>query len=46
MTIDNKIKNEKLQYDINRAAAKIFALSLTKVDKNDYLTDEVMLLPQ
>ena len=46
MTIDDKIKNEKLQYDINRAAAKISALSLTKLDKNDYLTDEVMLLPQ
>ena len=27
MTIDDKIKDEKLQYDINRNAAKISALS-------------------
>ena len=33
MTIDNKIKDEKLQYDINREAAKISALSSRKIDK-------------
>ena len=27
MTIDDKIRNKKLQYDINREAAKISALS-------------------
>ena len=27
MTIDDKIKNKKLQYDINREAAKVSALS-------------------
>ena len=27
MTIEDKIRNEKLQYDINREAAKISALS-------------------
>ena len=27
MTIDNKIRDEKLQHDINREAAKISALS-------------------
>ena len=27
MTIDDKIKNEKLQYDINRNVAKTSALS-------------------
>ena len=27
MTIDDQIKDEKLQYDINREAAKISALS-------------------
>ena len=33
MTIDSKIKNEKLQYDINREAPKISALSSGKMDK-------------
>ena len=33
MTIDNKIKDEKLQYDINREAAEISALSSGKIDK-------------
>ena len=31
MTIDDKIRDEKLQYDINRAAPKISALSLNKI---------------
>ena len=30
MTIDDKIRDEKLQYDINREAAKILALSSEK----------------
>ena len=34
MTIDDKIKNEKLQYDINREAAKISALSSGKIAIN------------
>ena len=33
MTIEDQIKDEKLQYDINREAAKIFALSSSKNDK-------------
>ena len=33
MTIDNKIRDEKLHYDINRAATKISALSSGKIDK-------------
>ena len=33
MTIDDQIKDEKLQYDINREAAKISALSSGKIDK-------------
>ena len=33
MTIDSKIKNEKLQYNINREALKISALSSGKMDK-------------
>ena len=33
MTIDDKIRDEKLQYDINREAAKLSALSSGKIDK-------------
>ena len=32
MTIDDQIKYEKLQYDINREVAKISALSSDKID--------------
>ena len=43
MTFDNKIRYEKLQYDINREAAKISALSSGKIDKYEYLTgDEIV----
>ena len=40
MTVKDKIKDEKLQYDINRDSAKISALSSGKVDKYEYLTGE------
>ena len=43
MTIDDQIKDEKLQYDINREAAKISALSSDKIDKYEYLTGEEVL---
>ena len=43
MAIDDKIKDGKLQYDINREAAKILALSFGKIDKNEYLTGEEIL---
>ena len=43
MTIENKIKDEKLQYDINREAAKISALSSGKIDKYEYLAGEEIL---
>ena len=43
MTIDGKIRNEQLQYDINRAAAKISALSLSKIDKYEYRAGEEIL---
>ena len=33
MTIDDKIRNEKLQCDINREVEKISALSSGKIDK-------------
>ena len=38
MTIDDKIVDEKLQYDINGAAANISVLSSSKIDKYEYLT--------
>ena len=44
MTIENRIKDEKLQYDINREAAKISALSSGKIEKYEYLTGEEILL--
>ena len=44
MTIEDQIKDEKLQYDINREAAKISALSSGKIDKYEYLTWEEILL--
>ena len=40
MTIKNQIKDEKLQYDINKEAAKISALSSAKLHKYEYLTGE------
>ena len=44
MTIDNdKIRDEKLQYYINRKASKISALSSGKIDKYEYLTGEEIL---
>ena len=43
MTRDDKIKDEKIQCDINREAAKISALSSGKIDKNEYLTGEEIL---
>ena len=43
MTIEDQIKDEKLQYDTNREAAKISALSSGKIDKYEYLTGEEIL---
>ena len=43
MTIDDKIRDEKLQFDINREAAKISALSSGKIDKYEYLANEEIL---
>ena len=34
MTIGDKIRDEKLQYDINREAAKLSALLSGKIDKH------------
>ena len=43
MTINDQIRDEKLQYDINREAAKISALSSGKIHKYEYLTGEEIL---
>ena len=43
MTIDDQIRNEKLQYDISRETAKVSALSSKKIYKYEYLTDEEIL---
>ena len=43
MTIEDQIKDKKLQYDINREAVKISALSSGKIDKYEYLTAEEIL---
>ena len=43
MTINDQIKDEKLQYDINTEAAKISALSSGKIHKYEYLTGEDIL---
>ena len=40
MTINDQIKDEKLQYDINREAVKISALSSGKLHKYEYLIGE------
>ena len=43
MTIDDQIRDEKLQYDINREAVKISALSSGKINKYEYLAGEEIL---
>ena len=43
MTIDDQIKDEKLQYSINRETAKISASSSGEIRKYEYLTGEDIL---
>ena len=43
ITSDDKIKDENLQYDINREAVKISALLSGKIDKYEYLIGEEIL---
>ena len=43
MIIDDQIRDEKLQYDINRQAAKISTLSSGNIDKHEYFTSEEIL---
>ena len=42
-TVNDQIRDEKLQYDIDREGAKISALSSGKVHKYEYLTSEDIL---
>ena len=44
MAIGDKIRDRKVQYDINRETAKLSTLSSGKTGKNEYLTGEEMLL--
>ena len=43
MTINDQIRDEKLQYDINKEAAKISTLSSGEIRKYEYLTGEDIL---
>ena len=38
MTFHDKIRDERLKYDINREAAKTSALSSGKIEQYEYLT--------
>ena len=46
MTIVDKIRDKKFQYDISRVVAKISPLSSGKIVKYEYLTGEEILPPQ
>ena len=43
MAIDDKIIDEKIQYDINREVSKISALSSGKIDKYEYIAGAEIL---
>ena len=43
MTVDDKIRYEKIQYDINREAAKVLVLLSGKMDRYEYLTSAEIL---
>ena len=43
MTVDDKIRDKKLKYNINREVAKILALSSGKIDKYEFFTSEEIL---
>ena len=43
MTSDDQIRDEKLQYDINKKAAEVSALSSGRIDKYEYLAGEEIL---
>ena len=43
MTIDDKIRDEKIQYDISRKVSKISAVLSNKSNQYEYLTGEKKL---
>ena len=43
LTIDDKIRDKKLQYDLNREAVKVLVLSSGNIDKYEFLTGEEIL---
>ena len=43
MTIEDQIREEKLQYDITRETAEISALSSGNINKYEYLTGKEIL---
>ena len=43
MPIDDQIRDETIQYNVNKEAAKISALSSGKIDKYEFLTGEEIL---
>ena len=43
MVIDDKIRDGKIQYDVNRKTVKISALSFRKINKYECLSGEEML---
>ena len=43
MKIDNKIRNEKLQYHVNGEAVKVLALPTSKFDNQQYPTGKQIL---
>ena len=43
MAINDQIRDEKLQYDINRKAVEVSALSSSKIDPYEYLTEKEIL---
>ena len=43
MATDDKIKDEKLQYNVNRKVTKILALLSGKIDKYECLTGKIIL---
>ena len=46
MTINDQIRDQKLQYDINRKTDEISAFSSGKIDKYEYLTGKKILSNQ
>ena len=43
MTIDDEIRDEKLQYDVNREEQKILAVSYGNIDQYEFLTGKEIL---